>query len=34
MKMIEIDDTKISVKDFSKWIRALRSGKFQQTRGT
>jgi hypothetical protein len=31
MKKITIDNSEVSVKDFKKWIKALRSGEFKQT---
>lgn len=30
--MIKIGDSKVSVKDFNKWLNALRSGEYSQTK--
>lgn len=30
--MIKIGDSEVSVKDFKKWLNALRSGKYKQTK--
>lgn len=30
--MIKIGDSEVTVKDFKKWLKALRSGKYKQTK--